>query len=380
MIYELRDFGARGDGETDDSESIQRAVNWASERRGALHVPSGSFRFTRPIVRDCAWSPLSISGDGPNVAQFLADNTDGFDFSFSQIGAQQPAGLTLRGVGFRAIGRAGTALAIRYGSPPVTSEHFRPALRISEVNIESGDEGTWSNGIDIEGAWNPRLSDVFISGDPCGGNWNDLRGVGINLRGMCVNAHLSNVSANFFPTGLKIHAEGGPNTEGIFCSNCSMVGVRRGVWIQGNPFFRIGDELVPRISTFTWHGGLIECRYSDTDGAEGIFLQHVHTALISGAQILCDRVPNDRCTTAVLVHDSIGVVVGACDLNAFTHGVISAGTCRGVSVSGNTFTNVATQSLFTEGTLNSRAGENVRTDGEVVYIDVSGKNRVGLAA
>lgn len=56
------DFGARGDGKTDDSAAIQRMVDASV---GSLRFPRGRYRFTKPIVIDLnKVGPTSISGDG----------------------------------------------------------------------------------------------------------------------------------------------------------------------------------------------------------------------------------------------------------------------------------------------------------------------------
>ena len=58
----VRDFGAVGDGETDDSEAFERAVRAG---RGGLRLTAGRYRITRTveIARD-AVGPVSSAGDG----------------------------------------------------------------------------------------------------------------------------------------------------------------------------------------------------------------------------------------------------------------------------------------------------------------------------
>ncbi len=56
------DFGARGDGKTDDTAAIQKMVDASF---GSLRFPRGRYRFTKPIVIDLnKVGPTSISGDG----------------------------------------------------------------------------------------------------------------------------------------------------------------------------------------------------------------------------------------------------------------------------------------------------------------------------
>ena len=58
----VRDFGAVGDGEADDTKAFQRAVD---SGRGDVHIPRGTYRLTRTIVVDLdRIGPVSIVGSG----------------------------------------------------------------------------------------------------------------------------------------------------------------------------------------------------------------------------------------------------------------------------------------------------------------------------
>jgi len=58
----VRDFGAVGDGKTDDAGAFQRAVD---SGRGDIFVPRGVYRFTKTVVADLdRVGPVSISGSG----------------------------------------------------------------------------------------------------------------------------------------------------------------------------------------------------------------------------------------------------------------------------------------------------------------------------
>lgn len=58
----VRDFGAVGDGQADDSGAFQRAID---SGRGDVFVPRGRYRFTKTVVADLdSAGPLSITGSG----------------------------------------------------------------------------------------------------------------------------------------------------------------------------------------------------------------------------------------------------------------------------------------------------------------------------
>lgn len=56
------DYGAKGDGKTDDTAAVQRMVDASA---GSLRFPRGQYRFTKPVIIDLnKVGPTSISGDG----------------------------------------------------------------------------------------------------------------------------------------------------------------------------------------------------------------------------------------------------------------------------------------------------------------------------
>ncbi len=58
----VRDFGAVGDGESDDAEAFQRAI---ASGRGDIFVPRGTYRLGKTVVADLdRVGPLSIAGSG----------------------------------------------------------------------------------------------------------------------------------------------------------------------------------------------------------------------------------------------------------------------------------------------------------------------------
>jgi len=373
--FNITTYGAVGNGTHDDSAAIQSALEAAVAANGCLYIPAGNFRVTRPLGLADLRSQVAIRGDGPNISVLVAhDGTDVLRLSFEQLGAMQPWGLSLMDIGFRAVGRAGTAITISYGNPEVTNDHYRPSTVLRNVVVASDHLGSWSNGINITAAWNITMSDVNVSGDSAGGNWNAMSGAGIQLNRMCVNAHFSNVRCNFWATGVYYNAAGGGNTEGLFFNNCSIIGVQRGVWITGN-----SAQPAPRVSTLTWTGGLIECRVGGVQGGSAAFhLMHVWTALITGAQMIAETLPTTHTTYAVFADNCAGLVLTGCDFNAWHFGLYTVGACRAINSHGNTYTNCETQNCFNRGTVGSRSFGHVLFNNTPRDQDDGGTNKLGF--
>lgn len=374
-VFDIERFGAVGDGAMDCWSAIQKAFYAAIESDGCVLIPPGRFICRFALEFTNLKSRLSVKGYGANVSRLIfTDGASGLNLGFDQQGVMQPFGLTISDVGFTARGRCGTAIAISYGNPPVTSDHYQPSVAIRGVNVTSGSDGSWSEGIVLEAAWNVAMTDVFISGDSAGGVWNNMTGHGIRFERMCVNAHLENVRCNFWAVGLFYNAGDGPNTEGLFCSNCSMVGVKRGVWITGNP-----DQPAPRMSTLTWVGGLIECRVGGVeDGSAAFHLVNVWTALITGCQMLTETLDVGGITYCFFLDNCAGVVVTACDVSAWKIGLVTTGRCSAINSNSNTYTNTELQNCFTAGTTESRSYGHVLYNNPPNDQDASGLNKLGF--
>lgn len=362
--FDITANGAVGDGIADDWAAIQDALQKASTANGCLYIPAGRYHCSHPLSLLGLRRNIAIRGDGQNVSILVATGGENLlSLSFDQLGANQPWGLNLVDVSFRAVGRAGTAITVSYGNPAVTNDHFQPSVVMRGVTVASDHLGSWSNGIRVEAAWNVSMTDVYVSGHSFGGRWNELSGRGIQLDRMCVNSHFANVHCNFWAVGFCAHASAGINTEGLFFSNCSMVAVKRGVWIAGDA----GNRIAPRISTLTWTGGLIECRVGGVlDGSAAFHLQNVWTALIQGVQCITETLTCPTTTYGIIAQDCNGLVVTGCDLNAWNRGVFTTGKCAGITVVGNTFTNTAEPVAFGSGCTSSKAHCNVRVDGAKV--------------
>ncbi len=59
-VYNAKQYGAKGDGDSDDTDAIQAAVDAAAATGGTVFLPKGFYRISRTInmtaralVRDC---------------------------------------------------------------------------------------------------------------------------------------------------------------------------------------------------------------------------------------------------------------------------------------------------------------------------------------
>lgn len=92
-VHNVRDFGAAGDGTTDDSPAFGAALAAAAATPKPVYVPAGTYRLASRVVSDLQGSGLHLFGDGKGVSEilnrgFLLENGDGLtvrDLAFSGV-------------------------------------------------------------------------------------------------------------------------------------------------------------------------------------------------------------------------------------------------------------------------------------------------------
>ena len=355
-IFYPQQFGAKGDGSHDDTKAVSSALSNATAADGCAEFPPGTYRIRESMISLMGNHSLSLRGYGPGVSRLIFEGFDGPTFLMEQDGIHQPYGLDISGLSFNAgAPNCGRGLKVSMGQPSASNEHGGCPLRLRDVEVRSNAHSYWTEGIEIEGVWNPKLEDVFVSGGSYGGDWKQMVGAGIRLRGMTVNAHLSNVRTNFWSTGLQVHAEN-YNTEGVFCSNCSMVAVKRGVWIRGNPAVGAG-----RIHTLQWQGGMIENRFGGVTGGLAAFhLEHTHGVSIMGCQMIPETKQCLEPSYGVIAQSCRNVQIQGCEINAYHNGVLTTDICSGFNIIGNNFPYTDAPVTFTSGTQASQAKCNLQ--------------------
>lgn len=87
----LKDFGAKGDGTTDDTAAVQAACTFVSNNNRALYVPAGTYKITRPVTTNFAFTMIgeaespAVTPDYPQgvpVVVFLSTVVGDYCFKF----------------------------------------------------------------------------------------------------------------------------------------------------------------------------------------------------------------------------------------------------------------------------------------------------------
>lgn len=130
----VRDFGAAGDGQTDDTDAIRHAL---SDGEGLLEFPRGEYRITKTIIVELAKiSRTAIRGSGGTAKIIMAGPGPAFFFIGTHDKTADPTGFK-----------------------PGIWQHERMPL-LSEIEIAG--EHPDADGVRFEGVMQPTLTNVLI--------------------------------------------------------------------------------------------------------------------------------------------------------------------------------------------------------------------------
>jgi len=191
-LTDVRAFGAKGDGVTDDTAAIQAALNFAEGVHGIVFFPHGTYKIT---------SPLKIS---PNV------HVEGLGVGFgSVILPFKTSGMTIRGADLKQYNGFGFRNRIRGVTIVMRNAPQYPAIAIDSaytVKLEDlfvFDAGP-GGGITIAGANHVTVTDVSLYGVG--------KGTGIGITDSDVK--LYNMDIEGFHDGLVVQGDHGVQVLG----------------------------------------------------------------------------------------------------------------------------------------------------------------------
>ena len=137
-MVSVKDFGAVGDGVTDDRAAIQAAI----DTQLRVYVPTGTYRLGSAL--GCYYPGQIISGDGRTKSVFLADDLN-YDFNLSDTGVfvftPSEPGPTLRDIGIQFVQPVTSNRASLINYPPAIYAQAVPRFTIQNCRITQGMTG-----------------------------------------------------------------------------------------------------------------------------------------------------------------------------------------------------------------------------------------------
>lgn len=381
--FNVKLFGALGDGSTDDTTAIQNAANALTVAgRGALFFPDGRYLISSMIIigdgRSYSGTPplpynanFTILGSGRMSAVIIqtvsgqggiyVNLTGGSNYAWNRaecfnLGLRVGNGVT-----------AGTAIKFDYGATPVISSEQPSGSVIHGVDIGRDSpsfSGGWTAGILINNPWKMNIYDVNAFGCDAG-NVVPTSGAGsgnvIELVGG-FNVLIEHIYASFWQRGIVLDGIGGLASQGILMVDVIMVAVMEGLHV-------LPDAGISNIKCVNWlvdqgnspNAGLANVAFyfdGDSGGGRGnISLVACDWLQVTGSGLSCGIYFNNISSSTVTAANSFAngtsgaVVLAGNSMNNIFAGCRYAGgtiTC-GASTDGNEFNCTQTSTFSNAG-------------------------------
>lgn len=382
-VYNVKDYGAVGDGTTNDTTAIQTAINAVKVAGfGTVYFPDGTFVITGSLtIPSNPQCDISLEGEGSNITiikQTSNANAIYFDMNDGS-GWANDYQVAIKSLAFKTSGQASTAIHVTYGTLQY-SQHSNISVDINDVHIYSDGSNYWNNGIVLESAWNFRISNTMVIGKTGSSPYN---GTGLEIRRMCVNGSINQSQFNFWKTGIFVntvdYTSAGMNTEGLFLDQIYMVPVNYGVYVKGNKTFYnapfnsndwAGRPIAGRMVLFSFNDSHIDSR----DSGNALLLENVQSHYISNNLMISDG-------TGSVVYGSNayeGTFTGNTLFNAGSAPSIYIGGYSGSAniVTGNVFRGGSTHVLLESSSIYNKVYGNIAYDALNISVTNAGSNNL----
>lgn len=231
----VRDFGAKGDGTTDDTTAFQKALDAAVSlfTGGCVYFPAGRYRLNSLVYSDSIPLPKSITimGDGQGVSVLSGYSVSGvfrIGFSSKTEGAQCSLLLADFSIAIETVGNSGTS-AIELNWAASGSNTFQSLeVRGITINPQSAyyGSGYYPTQLKINNAWNVKVTNCNFRGT---NSVTATNGIELATSGGSESNPTRIVNCDFYSLYKCIYISG--NLEGTIIDNCTLIG-EYGLWAE----------------------------------------------------------------------------------------------------------------------------------------------------
>jgi hypothetical protein len=256
----VKDFGAVGDGVTDDATAFQNAVSALPAQGGQLYIPAGTYLLNSTL--NITNKTVTIIGSGQKVTelQFGSSVVNGIVFDGGAQSSLLYNIFVLKSLRITTNNTSGGGTAVTVRNNGASGSAFTSAI-ISEIDIKFENTGAssysigeivgyWSKGILLENAGGTVIEKCFIQGQNAAGTPSTFKleqGIEITGSGDPTVYSINDTQIYWADIGLSVT---NTNAEGIYVRGCTFVNVNIGVnW----------DTASPQIQ-FEWSQGHISSR------------------------------------------------------------------------------------------------------------------------
>ncbi len=239
-VFNVKDWGATGDGVTDDSAAFQAALDAiATAGEGVWYFPAGDYVLGSQVSKSTSVQEIAIVGAGVEVTRLIVPSTNttgAISLTFTDKTNQ----VTLRDFSLLADGKQ-LGVGLQITQPEGGNRHNR-TVYMDRVEIKGIDvtEDCFVTGLDLTGCWRPLLNAVIVGG-PFGpgvsGDNTDASALYFSTLAMdlddCYSPAIHNCYIWSAITGISSVTSGSAEEEGFHMTGTKIVEVKVAVnWVR----------------------------------------------------------------------------------------------------------------------------------------------------
>jgi hypothetical protein len=350
-VFNVKDFGAVGDGSTDDSSAIQNAINAATATvsGGCIYFPAGKYKINSTVTATTSVD-ISFKGDG-DVSEIRVNTATCFDINLASK-------KTVHILNLKVIQLINNCTAFDIAGPMEGNYHATTMLFMDGVTIGSSEEaGYFRKGVTLYYVYNAVITNCMFNGrtPTISGTRANYDSKAIEITGLCTNINISNSEFNFWTYGFKADTY----QEGTLFDSCVMIDVRYGIYSS--------------VASSALRNTLLHVCNTHIDSRDGsdyaIYTNNQDGLLVSNSYLISSNV----CVQAIQTFQSS--LTGNYFFMAGTHGIklldsnpivyddaSNIASCIAVTITGNVFMGSATTVYLDNNCMSCIVQNNVRGD------------------
>jgi hypothetical protein len=305
----LKDFGAKGDGITDDTSAVRSWLTYLETNGGVGFAPPGNYLILSNMPMTIGGVSVKITGTHVGAAKFIFNGAiDGFSALLTRKGGVWGA-IRFENISVirNSASPAQANTGIRVVADPSQGIGYTGNSGMSDVfvggNVPGQGTPSWQTGVYLADTTDFELRDVYIFGANATGDGSD---VGLSIFGssktmFSVQSGMTDCQIQGFSTGIYVTG----NVQGVFIENSGVIGNWRSVnWQGSSPALSVNATAAVGAGTMT------------------IYVSPADAATLSAAQsnILSGSGVSPRSTVT-----SINTTTGAISLNTQLAGAVAIG-------------------------------------------------------
>lgn len=252
-IVSVKDFGAKGDGTTDDTTAVQNAMD-ALSSGGVLYFPAGAYKLTAQLVVPSNQN-YSMRGAGMEVTRLFWTNSAGGVY-WNATGFARFKSFTIEGMSLTTTyAGGGTAIQVGDGSSVIESAVTFRDLAITGNDGVHETSSYWTRGVYLYGLRFAVFENVRIWGkDGISTSYESTEGV--YLRATTSGAQVGFCFSNFWVSNFRYGIRGEGWLEGIYVQNGEIWNCEKAISIDRTGATMAGALFVKNMHTNAWAGNV----------------------------------------------------------------------------------------------------------------------------